>query len=425
MFQQSQPLPVDFFRRPVSAKNGLGSETQVDLRTKSCTRPTAMIKVALDTNILHQEGLYSRNMQYLARLASSGGLKVFVPDMVRREFLTKKLVDAHEKFDVAKSGLIDVAKGLDRQGRVNGMLSKIQEQLNEVRSHMKTTLEAEFEAWCVSSHVSILNFDNASLPAVIDDYFNGTGPYRKIKSREDIPDAIISSCICALTETSDRVFVVLKDGYLRRHLANLPKITVSENLSDFFKIEDVARLVNEIDAKIKNVEELKNYFSSILFQDELSQYLFGSGEHLDEVYLQEDAIEGTSRLEAYDYGASINEPEFSEVHNVDFADVAFIDAGHMSIKVAFTTACRIDYCASYASYIGLPLETRDKIKERSVSGHGIADLSENREVRLQGYVDLLFPKHSTLDELKVHSQYLADGSSRIKVELNVEHAIIG
>jgi len=383
-----------------------------------------MIRVSLDTNILHQEGLYSRNMHYLARLATSGGLEVYVPEMVRREFLTKKLVDGREKLDVAKSGLAEIAKGLDKSSKYYGKLADAQAQLDDLRSALEATLEAEFEAWRAASRVTILHFDNALLPAIIDDYFNGTGAYRKVKSREDIPDAIISSCICALAGISDNVFVVLKDGQLRRHLEKIPKLTATDSLNEFFKLEAVARLVNEIDAKVKNVEELKTYFSSTSFQDELSQYLFGSGGHLDETYLQEDAIEGTSRLGAYDFGASVNEPDSSEVYKVDFADAAFIDSGHISVKIAFNTVCRIDYCANYTTYVGLPIEIREHIQEKSVSGHGVADLSELRDVRLQGYVDLFFPKHSTLDQLKVHSQYLADGSSRIKVELNIEHAVI-
>jgi rRNA-processing protein FCF1 len=383
-----------------------------------------MIRVALDTNILHQEGLYSRNMQHLARLATSGGLEIYVPEMVRREFLTKKLVDGREKLDIAKSGLTEIARGLDKSGEFHGKLAGTQAQMDALRSALEVTLETEFEVWRAASRVTVLYFDSALLPTIIDDYFNGTGAYRKVKSREDIPDAIISSCICTLAETSDNVFVVLKDGQLRRHLDKMPKLTVTDSLNEFFKLEAVARLVNETDAKDKDVEELKSYFSSTSFQDELSQFLFGSGAHLDEIYLQEDAIEGTLRLGAYDFGASVSEPESSDVYKVDFADVAFIDSGHISVKIAFSTVCRIDYCANYTTYVGLPVEIRERIQEKSVSGHGVADLSELRDVRLQGYVDLFFPKRSTLDQLKVHSQYLADGFSRIKVELNIEHAVI-
>lgn len=180
----------------------------------------------------------------------------------------------------------------------------------------------------------------------------------------------------------------------------------------------------EDDARTKNVEEIKSYFSSIQFRDNLEQHVFGSDALLSEVYLGLDGVEGVDCLATSGWGASINEPDHSEVHKVTFEDAAFIEPGHFSIKMEFNTSCRVDYCAYYTDYMNLHVDVRDTVGERSVSGDGVADLCEQREVHLQGFVDLHFPQDSSVAELKIHSQYLSFRSPVIRVELNVEHAII-
>ncbi|SFT82766.1 hypothetical protein SAMN05192563_1004219 [Paraburkholderia aspalathi] len=363
-------------------------------------------------------------MHLLARLAAAGDVEVFVPDMVRREFLTKKVQDGSDKLERAKADMLELAKSLKRPSEQRDLLNSIPVQLDVLREKFELLHSDEFEQWRASTSATILNFDPASFTSLMDDYFNGAGAYRQAKSREDFPDAIISSCICDLAKSRENIFVILKDGALRRHLNNVPKVTTTTGLSEFFNIEEVAMLVREVDARTKNVEEIRTYFSSIKLLDNLEQHVFGSDALFNEVYLGPDAVEGVESLAISGWGAAISEPDHSEVHKVRFEDATFIEPGHFSIKVEFNTSCRVDYCGYYADYMNLRLETRDTVGERSVSGDGVADLCEQREVHLEGFVDLYFPQESTVAELKIHSQYLSVRSPVISVELNVEHAII-
>jgi len=405
-------------------RGGRVAQPWTDRRFPQTYLPKPMISVVLDTNILHQETLHSRSMHLLARLAADGDLQVFIPDMVRREFLSKKLADSREKLDRAKANLLEVGKPLRRPSEHRDLLNTIPAQLDTLRDKLKSLLEDEFEQWRASAKATILHFDPASFGSLIDDYFNGTGAYRNEKSREDFPDAIISSCICELAKTQKDVFVIVTDGVLRRHLNNVPGIATTTGLKEFLAIEEIDRLVSRSDARTKNVEEIKAYFSSLQFQDNLEQRIFESDDLLGPVYLGQDAIEGTDALAVPGWGASVSEPDHSDVHNISFGDTTFIESGHCSIKVMFYSSCRIDYCADYTPYMALPLDVRDTVGERSISRDGVAELCERREVRLEGFVDLYFPPQSTVAELKIHSLYLSMPAHPIKIELNVEHATI-
>ncbi|MEM5299896.1 PIN domain-containing protein [Burkholderia sp. JPY481] len=383
-----------------------------------------MIRIVLDTNILHQEGLSSRNMQLLARLAESGELKVYVPEMVKREFITKRIQDSVDRLQEAKSALGEVAKKVDRHGEINDTIIKIHVDLDSVGARLANSIATDFEEWASASRATILKFEPTSIDSVLDDYFYGRGAYRRPKARDDIPDAIISSCICALSEKHEKTFVAVKDGTLRKHLQTINNIVVSDSLSDFFMIADVAALVQGLDARTKNVEATKAFFASTSFVGRLSEFLSSADELLSDVYVEEDGIEGGGNLEVEGFGISVNYAEANKLHNLSCGDVAYINQGHFSINIEFFTFAKIHYCGHYSDFSNLPISRLERVEEVSMNGDGISDLRERREVKLIGYVDLFFDPDWTADALAIHSHYLSSDPPPIRIDLNVQSAII-
>ncbi|WP_206191803.1 hypothetical protein, partial [Shewanella carassii] len=49
-----------------------------------------MKNIVLDTNILYQEGLSSGRMKVLAKLVDAELIAVYIPEIVKREFITKR-----------------------------------------------------------------------------------------------------------------------------------------------------------------------------------------------------------------------------------------------------------------------------------------------------------------------------------------------
>jgi len=363
-------------------------------------------------------------MQLLTRLAESTELTVYVPEMVKREFISKRIQDGADKLQEARTALGEVAKKVDRHGEINDAIVKIHVDFDSLGARLPDSIAADFEEWVSGSRATILKFDPSSIDSVLDDYFDGRGAYRRAKAREDIPDAIISSCICALSEEHGKLFVAVKDGTLRKHLQTINNIVVTDSLSDFFTIADVSALVQRLDARTKDVDASKAFLASTWFLGRLSDFLTSAEELLSDVYVEEDDIDGKGNLEVPGFGISVNYAEAIKVHNLVCADVTYINQGHFSMRIEFFTFAQIHYCANYSDFNNLPLSRLEGAEEVSMNGDGISDLRERREVKLSGHIDLFFDPTWTADALAIHSHYLSTNPPSIRIELNVESATI-
>lgn len=363
-------------------------------------------------------------MQLLTRLAESAELTVYIPEMVKREFISKRIQDGIDKLQEAKAALGEVAKKVDRRGEINDAVIKIHAEFDSISVKLSDSIAKDFEEWVSVSRATILKFDPASIDAVLDDYFFGRGAYRRAKAREDIPDAIISSCICALCEKHEKIFVAVKDGTLRKHLQTIKNIVIADSLNDFFAVADVSALVQRLDARTKDVEATKAFLASPSFLEHLSNFLVSSDELLSDVYIEEDGIDGKDNLEVPGFGISINYAEANKVHGLTCEDVTYINQGHFSIKIALLTFSQIHYCGHYSDFSTLPRHRLDRVEEISMNNDGISDLRERREVKLSGHIDLFFDPTWTADALAIHSNYLLANPPSIQIELNVESATI-
>lgn len=363
-------------------------------------------------------------MQLLTRLAESTELTVYVPEMVKREFTSKRIQDGADKLQEARTALGDVAKKVDRQGEINDTIVKILVDFDSLGVRLPDSITTDFEQWVSDSRAIILKFDPSSIDSVLDDYFGGRGAYRRAKARDDIPDSIISCCISALSEKYGKIFVAVKDGTLRKHLQTINDIVVTDSLSDFFTIADISALVQRLDARTKDVDATKAFLASMSFLGRLSDFLTSAEELLSDVYVEEDNIDGNGNLEVPGFGISVNYAEAIKVHNLVCEDVTYINQGHFSIKIEFFTFAQIHYCAHYSDFSNLPLSRLERAEEVSMNGEGICDLRERREVKLSGHIDLFFDPTWTADALTIHSHYLSNNPSSIQIELNVESATI-
>ncbi len=71
-----------------------------------------MINIILDTNILHKEGLLSGRMQMMEKLVEAGVVTIHIPDIVKREFLTKRVGDVTDACDMIRRNVLKGLKNL-------------------------------------------------------------------------------------------------------------------------------------------------------------------------------------------------------------------------------------------------------------------------------------------------------------------------
>ena len=74
-----------------------------------------MLKVLLDTNILHEEGLSSTRIQRIQRLIKSNDLKLIIPELVINEFKSKRVQQANSDMDKIQSGIDSLQRKKDKK----------------------------------------------------------------------------------------------------------------------------------------------------------------------------------------------------------------------------------------------------------------------------------------------------------------------
>ena len=383
---------------------------------------TMTIALVLDTNVLRQEGLTSRNMQLLSRLSQSGELNLYVPDIVAREFTSQRVLNLQSNAAAATAALAEMAKQVDASRKSRTLLNDIQEAVLKAEKVAKRDVEADFERWIASTKANVLEFDAAHLGAVFDDYFVGAGAFRSPKHRNDIPDAVVSAQIRALLKRYEKVHIAVKDKEFKRHLQNERRYLVVDELKEFFALQPVISLIAALDAQEQGVEAIKALLATEALENRLSAYLRTDKETLRRVYVQEDDIEGLDVLGMRLFGASINFAQADAITDIEYGEVSYLEQGGYSVDVLIKTRAQIHYGGDYAELINLP-STRE-VESVSMDGEGICDLIEQRDVALKGYLVLVFDKNFSAEVLEAHSRHLGSETSEIEIYLDIKSAVV-
>lgn len=384
-----------------------------------------MIDIVLDTNILHQEGLFSRNMQLLGRLAQSEQISIHLPELVKREYLSKRIAETSEKIHSMQTGLAETLKKLDRDNAIYDRISNTNSQLAGIAASIRSAIENDFEKWRGANKVEVLHVDPGKVGDVFNDYFGGVGVFRKPKSREDLPDAFINVCVQSLLAEKGQLGVIMKDGAFRKHLETVPNIAVFETLGEFLEAPKVSALFAALDAKSQEIIALKNFFYGASFQAYLGAYLMKADDIIEDIYVEEDSIDGLEKIGIETcFGISVNYPQAKSIREIYLGEVMQISEGHFSIEISFIGLASLRYCADYYEYTNLPTERKLVVEESGMNGEGICDLGETREVFLAGHVELRFDPKLDAENLATHIEYLDTERSKVNVEIEMERATI-
>lgn len=383
-----------------------------------------MKTVVVDTNILHQEGLYSRNMQLLVRLASYGYVEICVPEIVKREFVSKRFLDSSEKLRDARNGLASILKKVNKETEFHSEVMNFHQGIRSIESSLESQINEDFDGWVKTSKVVILPFEESCMKSVLDEYFSGGGVYRKPKHREDIPDAIIFSSIRSLLKDRGEIEVIVKDGAFRKHLDTFETINTHSGLSAFLELEENKSSLKQLDKISEKVESIKSFFTTNEFVESLHKALKVRNDDIEEIYLEEDQIQNKDFLLIDSFGENLNYPSPEDITDLKLVSVERLADFTYSIEVEFITSARLNYCATYSDYMYLEEDTYRDVSFDSMNGDGICDLSEILRFKLSGNIDLTVTEEMSLDELKAHSKYLGNDDCEIKIEMDINSAEI-
>lgn len=158
----------------------------------------------------------------LSRLASENRVKLHVPYIVEREFVTGQI----QEYGKAINQLEGALKNLARKKLPENIIERIKkynEDFPEIREKINQHIELDMHLWLHGINAERYALDQSLTRNVFDAYFKGTPPFKEIKSRNDIPDAFIFESIKKILNELPELHVVIEDKAFRRPVKNSKK----------------------------------------------------------------------------------------------------------------------------------------------------------------------------------------------------------
>lgn len=118
----------------------------------------------------------------------------------------------------------------------------------KISAKAKTESEAELAAWLkdVNATESTMTFEDAQ--GAFNGYFDGEAPFKTIKNREDIPDALIWQAVKRLASEHRHIHFVVGDKTLRAAADDHDGITTYAKLDEFIQTDECQDALKEISA---------------------------------------------------------------------------------------------------------------------------------------------------------------------------------
>jgi rRNA-processing protein FCF1 len=382
-----------------------------------------MINVILDTNILHQEGLSSKNMQVLSRLSRLNKIIITVPDLVAREFVSKKIQTSKENIIHARSKLEPLKKNIGQEHELTNDISQLELKLKELHQNIEEPINQNFENWVKTNNIFVPAFKSEDILSVMGFYFSGGGGFRNAKARDDIPDAMIAKIIESEVQKNQDCIVVINDGNFRDYLNTSLGIKTAPMLKDLLNSDPIKSILIQLDRESKIVEQIKVILSDGQVQGRLKNFLTSDKSYLDSIYLTDsDVSDLDETLAMAVYAVEIESIDSSTIQNVKFGDIRFIDDDFFSIEIQFSAESPISYCTDYGSYVGLSEEDKSHITFDSMNSDGICELSEIRDFQFDGNMEIYLHSQMEPEEFKTHTLYISNEDCLISASVEIKNA---
>lgn len=373
-----------------------------------------MINLILDTNILHQEGLNSGRMQVLKKLINNELVKLFIPEIVKREFTTKRASEITNSLNSMKGNISKLQNRIDFENDLKNSSQEIEKELNRLKAIVEESVEIEFQTWVDELKVTVPKFNPEHIDFVFNDYFSGSGVFRSLKYREDLPDSMIHQTIKQLVADIGEVHLTLIDGAFKKHMKKDQNVKVFDSLDEFFSIDTIETFLSN--------EQYERYFNSEKLATLLTSYLRTQDELISHIYIPDGAVENTEQVGIRIFNAEINWPDATAIDNLSISNFYVISDTKFTATVSFTSHAPLHFISDYGSYLELERDKERDVDMDSMNGEGICDLYESYIAEFQGVISLNFDERYELEQIEAIFDNLTSNDSNVSVELDIESA---
>lgn len=351
---------------------------------------------ALPQNPNHLGPAYDR----LVALSGLRVVKVHISYVVVHELASIYAENLSKYVDEAKKYLRKITKQDWTKDFINHKaLISYNDYLDEIAENLKVNIDSKVSEVLSSLGADIYGVDKTHGHLVVQSYFDGTDPFKKIKRKDDFPDAFIYQCASDLSQIAGELHCIVSDNALRSALSRLDNVVVYNNIYEFV----MSPMVEEKILAIEKEKAWKDTFSDIKpllseHEDELKSYVQFSiinelaGKTVSHEQIIDDNNEGLI--------TSVDEPS-----NISFywEDVTEIGPGTALIPFSLDSNAYIEFPVyrgdAYDVPAGVSVSYQDPERYSYFDAEGEINLSA------EGQLAITFPNQIDNDEGLLNVEY--------------------
>ncbi|MEZ9534291.1 PIN domain-containing protein [Vibrio lentus] len=372
-----------------------------------------MPQVVLDTNILRENGIQKPNMVMLARLAREKMINVYIPTIVKREYLSQQSIELSDECQKISNSLQAIKKRIGINHPNYSFSDDFGILLKDFKVGLEQPIYDSFEDWIVSNHIKEFDFSPQDIHSVIDDYFSGGGVFKKAKHRDDFPDAMISKGILSLAEQSP-VTVLCKDGNFKEKLSKFNNVLVLSSLREYLDTEEVTKLLEELDERTSTIELIKEVLKSDLSQNKLKEFILSEEAYIEDVYLTREELRGIDLLLLDSaYNQDIQFIETSTIKDICLGEIRFVSDNSYVVDVKFKAKATVSYAGYYGDFQTLDRSDQGRVDFDNVQGDGYGEGQERRDIAFTGAIEVFIESDLAPDQLAIHMEYFSSHNRRV------------
>lgn len=377
-----------------------------------------MLTVLFDTNILHQEGLYSTRIQRFQRLLKESECKLIIPEIVIEEYRSKRISIAEQEFSIIKKSW----DKLQRKKLIKidgGMFSY---SLNSTYKDCINNISTSIDSWLKENNVEIYKISNTCIDNLFKNYFAGHGAFREKKSREDIPDAVIYDAIINIAKET-KLYVIVKDDGLQKALKEIENVECLPSLDDFLNIDSIKETTIKLDKKESRISNILEYLGSANAGIHLESYLNGVGiNNLDNTF-SSDMINAFYFKDIPIIEAELIALDQGKEKEIYFYNPSYLENNKFCIYFKFDSRASIKFSCRCQEddFDDLPRRLSKAISIKETDDSNVLDVSGILDVEFLGVIIMSnISEEYTPQELDIHFSYMGSEQCEISCAVDIE-----
>lgn len=359
----------------------------------------------------------SQSMRLLQRVINANSLELVLSKIVLREYETKTISDLSAKAQSVKDSLREISKIFDRSGGGVESVIDFNDEFTKHLPELQSRLNDMAKKWLKDFKVTIIDPHPGIYEQVWNDYFSGKGAFKKLKNRDDIPDAVIGKCLEELISDGMPLIFICKDGQLKEYMSKFPQVRVFTELAELVRSEEFGDILSDLDARDMVIEDFKQVIGSETFLDNVMKYFSAEESDFHYSYWEDGMIENQSELPLPAWrGVSASGPVVSSIQDVEFGQVSCINPRHYVITVTFNAYLPISFVGDYADWIHAPDDVKKSIEITSANGDGACEFMITKRATIQGEIVVHLLESEDPKSFLIHSKYIGTDGSPLDVE---------